>query len=83
MAVPGTATAPEGVEAHEVPAALYAVFECSFQEIGSTYGHIWGEWLQSSPYEQDTPKLGFDYFPPGTADGASPMAIWFPVIEKA
>ena len=82
MAVEGTAVAPEGVEAREVPAALYAVFECSFQEIGPTYGYIWGEWLRSSPYEQDTSKLGFDYFPPGTTDGPSPVAVWFPVKEK-
>jgi hypothetical protein len=27
-------------------------------------------------------KLGFDYFPPGTADGDSPMEIWFPVRKR-
>jgi predicted transcriptional regulator YdeE len=82
MAVQDAAGAPEGVEVREVPAALYAVFECSFQAIGLTYGHIWGEWLQSSAYEQDTSKLGFDYYPPGTTtDGNSPMEVWVPVKE--
>ena len=83
MAVQDTASAPEGVEVREVPAALYAVFECLFQAIGPTYGYIWGEWLQSSPYQQDTSKLGFDYFPPGTTDGDSSMEVWFPVTGKA
>ena len=82
MAVQDAAGAPEGVQVREVPAAKYAVFECSFQEIGPTYGYIWGEWLQSGPYEQDTSKLGFDYFPPGTTDGDSPMEVWLPVKRK-
>ena len=82
MAVQDAAGAPGGVEVREVPAALYAVFECSFQAIGPTYGHIWDEWLQSSAYEQDTSKPGFDYFPPGTTDGDSPMEIWFPVKKR-
>ena len=82
MVVQDAAGAPGGVEVREVPAALYAVFECSFQAIGPTYGHIWDEWLQSSAYEQDTSKPGFDYFPPGTTDGDSPMEIWFPVKKR-
>lgn len=74
---------PEGVQVREVPAAKYAVFECLFQEIGSTYGYIWDEWLQTSAYEQDTSKLGFDYFPPATTGGDSPMEIWFPIRKKS
>lgn len=82
MAVQGTAVAPEGIEVHEVPEAQYAVFACSFQALGPTYGYIWGEWLQSSQYEQDTSKLGFDYYPPGTTDAESPIEIWLPVKGK-
>jgi predicted transcriptional regulator YdeE len=82
MVVQDAAGAPEGVQVREVPAAKYAVFACLFQEIGSTYDYIWGEWLRTSAYEQDTSKLGFDYFPPATTDGGSPMEIWFPVKKK-
>jgi predicted transcriptional regulator YdeE len=82
MAVRDSASAPEGTETREVPAATYAVFGCSFHELGPTYGYIWDEWLQSSKYEQDTSKLGFDYYAPGTGSGESPVAIWFPVKEK-
>jgi predicted transcriptional regulator YdeE len=73
MAVQEAADAPQGVEVREVPAALYAVFECSFQAIGPTYDYIWGEWLQSSAYEQDTSKLSFD----------SSIEIWFPVKKRS
>jgi AraC family transcriptional regulator len=81
-AVQDATGAPEGVEVREVPAAQYAVFECSFQAIGRTYGYIWGEWLPSSVYEQDVSKFGFDYFPPGTTDGDSPIEIWVPIKRK-
>ena len=82
MAVQDTASAPEGIEVNKIPAALYAVFTCSLQKLGPTYGHIWDEWLHSSAYEQDTTKLGFDYFAPGTTNGDSSIEIWFPVKEK-
>jgi predicted transcriptional regulator YdeE len=87
MAVQDTAQdakgAPEGIQVREMPAATYAVFECSFQEIGHTYGYIWDEWLESSAYEQDMTKLGFDYYPPATTDGSSPMEIWLPIKKKS
>ena len=76
-----TADVPSGMVSWDVPAATYAVFSCPFQAIGPTYGYIWGEWLQSGAYEQDMTKLGFDYFPPGTGEGDSPIEIWFPVKE--
>jgi predicted transcriptional regulator YdeE len=83
MAIRDATGAPAGVQVREVDAATYAVFECLFQEICSTYGYIWDEWLQTSAYEQDMSKLGFDYYPPATTDGSSPMEIWLPVKEKS
>jgi predicted transcriptional regulator YdeE len=80
MVVRDAAETPEGVETRQIPGATFAVFECTFQQLGPTYGYIWGEWLQSSAYTQDTSKLGFDYFAPGTTDGGSTVEIWFPVI---
>ncbi|MBN1976762.1 MAG: GyrI-like domain-containing protein [Anaerolineae bacterium] len=79
MVVPSAAGAPAGVQVRELPAATYAVFECLFREIGLTYGYIWDEWLRTSAYGQDASKLGFDYYPPATTDGSSPMEIWLPV----
>ena len=82
MTVDTIVGAPEGTEVRELPAAQYAVFSCEFKDIGPTYGYIWNEWLKSSSYQQDTTKLGFDYFPPGTSDGPSSIEIWFPVKKK-
>ena len=82
MAVQSAADPFEGVEKRTLPAATYAVFACAFQELGPTYGYIWGEWLQSSEYAQDTTKLGFDYYAPGTESGESRVEIWFPVSKK-
>ena len=27
-------------------------------------------------------KLSFDYYPPATTDGSSPMEIWIPIKKK-
>ncbi|MCJ7738938.1 MAG: GyrI-like domain-containing protein, partial [Anaerolineae bacterium] len=48
---------PESLAVRELPAAMYAVFECLSKDIGPTYGFIWREWLKTSAYEQDTSKL--------------------------
>jgi predicted transcriptional regulator YdeE len=82
MGVEAETEPPEGVEVREVPEALYAVFETSFQDIGSTYGQIWGEWLPSSSYEQDAVKLGFDYYPPSMAQGDPRIELWVPIQKK-
>ena len=82
MVVRDAAETPEGVETHRIPGATFAVFECSFQQLGPTYGYIWDKWLRSSEHVQDTSKLGFDYFAPGTTGGESPIEIWLPIKEK-
>jgi predicted transcriptional regulator YdeE len=82
MAVESVEGAPKGTEVREIPAAKYAVFSSAFMNIGPTYGVIWNEWLAASAFQQDTSKLGFDYFPPGTTDGRSSIEIWIPVREK-
>jgi predicted transcriptional regulator YdeE len=82
MAVQAGADVPEGVELRKLPAATHAVFSCSFQQLGPTYGYIWGKWLQSSAYAQDTSRFGFDSYAPGTDGGESTVEIWLPVVEK-
>ena len=56
MAVPPGANVPEGLVLREVPAAQYAVFECSLATIGATWGAIFAEWLPTSEYEEDRPR---------------------------
>ncbi|MBN1402101.1 MAG: GyrI-like domain-containing protein [Anaerolineae bacterium] len=82
MAVRETLEIPQGLHVRQVPAALYAVFTCSFPKLGATYGRIWDEWLPSSRYTQDTSALGFDYFPPGMASGDPSIKIWLPIKDR-
>jgi predicted transcriptional regulator YdeE len=82
MAVQEAAEPVEGVEARQIPAALYAVFECTVDGIGPTYGYVWFQWPPAGPYDQDKAGLGYDYYPPGTTVGDSPVEVWAPVRQK-
>jgi AraC family transcriptional regulator len=82
MAVPDDAPVPEGAIARQVPPSRYAVFECTMEAIGSTYGYIYQTWLPSSPYEFTPGGADFEYYPPQGATDASP-AVYIPIRAKA
>ena len=82
MAVEDVDAVPECLVVRELPAAQYAVFECMLKTLGPTYGTIWKEWLPSSPYELDVAAFGFDFYPPNTTSGDSPMHIYFPIKAR-
>ena len=67
MAVEETEGLPESFVAREVPAATYAVFECSVGTIGKTWDEIYRQWLPSSEYEADLECASFEYYPPDTS----------------
>jgi len=83
MAVAGNVTAPAGLVLREVPAAEYAVFECTMREIGALWGAIFGEWLPTSGYEHDPSKPCFEHFRPGCHEGTVPVRIFLSVRKKA
>jgi len=75
MAVtPGT-TPPEGLVLREVPAGHYARFECTMQDIGATWGAIFGEWAPTSGHEIDHASPCFERFAPGCHEGTEPVRI--------
>jgi predicted transcriptional regulator YdeE len=82
MAVPDDAPAPEGTVKRQVPGSRFAVFECTIDEIGATYGYIYGTWLPASPYEFTPGGADFEYYPPEDVTDASP-AVWIPIRHKA
>ena len=82
MAVAPDASAPDGLVLREVPAADYAIVECTMGGIGPTWGAIYEEWLPSSGYEEDGPKPCFEHFPPGCHEGTAPVRIHLPVRKK-
>ena len=83
IAVPAGTEAPEGLVLREVPAAEYAVFECTMQTIGPTWGAIFGEWAPASEYDVDHTLPAFEQFPPGCHEGTEPVRIFVPVRKKA
>lgn len=83
MAVGDVEAVREGLVLREVPAARYAVFECTVSTIGEAYGHIHGAWLPSSEeYELHDRKPGLEYYPPNTESNESPVFIYIPVRPK-
>ena len=81
MAVSEAAEVPEGLVAWEVGAARDAVFECTVGTISEAWAEIFGAWLPGSGYECDGSIASFEYYPPGTSQGDSPVFIHVPVRE--
>lgn len=82
MAVGNVPTVPAGLAMREVPTATDAVFQCTVASISPTYRSIHGEWLPNSEYEYDRSAPDFEYYPPGTETGESPVFIHIPVRVK-
>ncbi|MEW6755957.1 MAG: GyrI-like domain-containing protein [Candidatus Latescibacterota bacterium] len=81
MAVADDAVPPAGLSVRRVPAARYAVFECTLKTIGQTYGHVYQDWLPRSRYEYADGCSDFEYYPPDMKDGA-PTFVYVPVRER-
>ncbi len=82
MAVENLPEIPEGLGERILPAAKYAVFDCTVATIGDTYGQVYGEWLPASAYEYDMMAADFEFYPPNTENNASPTAVYIPIKEK-
>jgi predicted transcriptional regulator YdeE len=66
----------------KVPAARYAVFQCSAQTIGQTYQYIFSQWLPNSRYEISPAGSGsFEQYPPKDWENR-PVFIHIPVSKK-
>jgi predicted transcriptional regulator YdeE len=73
---------PLGLGERVLPAATYAVFDCTVGTIGDTYGKIYGEWLAASAYEYDIMASDFEFYPPDTQNSGSPAQVFIPVKLK-
>ena len=76
----GTSPSPFGTL--EVPAATYAVFETTLDDISKCWRQIFAEWFPSTGYEHSgAPEL--EVYPPGDdMNPDSKMEIWVPVVKK-
>ena len=83
MAVGEVQDVPDGLVVREVPAATYAVFQCTVKTIGATWQAIMAEWLTTSEYEYDASKTAFECYPPGTQDTDSPASVFVPIRKES
>ena len=81
MAVEDNYDVSEGLSMRRIPAARYAVFECSVTDIGKTYNYIFREWLPKAPYEFNGSAPAFEMYPPESED-QSRASIYIPIKEK-
>jgi predicted transcriptional regulator YdeE len=82
MAVENLPEIPRGLEERILPAATYAVFDCTVGTFGDAYGEVYGSWLPQSAYEYDIMAADFEFYPPDTATNQSPAQIFIPVKLK-
>src|SRR3989304_37370 len=81
MAVSKENAVPEGLTVREIPAAIYAVFECPVQNIAVTKHFIFQKWLPLSQYEINGTNPVFEQYPPAE-DTTSPVLIHIPIKDK-
>ncbi len=69
-------------EEMEIPAATYAVFNCTLLTIQDVTKRIFSEWFPSTGYEHDAkPELEV-YLPGNPQDPDYRCQIWIPVVKK-
>ena len=81
MAVPEDTPCPEGLTLRHIPAARYAVFECTVATISDTWEHIHRRWFDESSCVHGHPHPDFEQYPPGTDSDQSPVLIHVPVTK--
>lgn len=84
MAVPPGTQPPEGMVVRELPAALYAQFDCRFHELADTIQGARQEWLPSSPYAPDPNAPVADYLrlPAGELNAQAMVSYFFPIVDR-
>ena len=73
----------EGVVLRKVPAASYAVFDCTMATIAQTWNAIMDEWLPASGHDYNGAAAGWEYYQTGNYAPDAPVAIYVPVKPKA
>lgn len=77
MSVAPEAVVPEGLVMRQIPAATYAVFDCTLATLGPTWAQVESALREAAYTHGATPD--FEYYPPDTNGPDSPVQIWVPV----
>ena len=82
MAVQTGAAKPDpNLVTRTMPAAKYAVFKCTSQDMGKTYQYIYSEWLPNSRYKIDKNACCFEQYAPREWMNR-PVYIYIPIVPK-
>ena len=82
ITVHSDAAAPDPkLVARKIPAARYAVFKCTSQDMGKTYQYIYSEWLPASRYKIDKNGCCFEQYAPREWMNR-PVYIYIPIVPK-
>jgi predicted transcriptional regulator YdeE len=82
VSVHSDATPPDKtLVTRNVPAARYAVFKCTNQDIGKTYQYIYSEWLPKSRYKIDKNACCSEQYAPKEWANR-PVYIYIPISPK-
>ncbi len=65
----------------QIPAARYAVFKTTSEDMGKTYQYIYSEWLPSSRYNLDKNGNCFEQYAPKEWSNR-PVYIYIPIVPK-
>ncbi len=73
---------PVKFEVVPVPAAAWAVFDCTLDNLQDITKRIFSEWFPSTGYEHDNAPEIEVYLPGDFANTAMKCQIWMPVVKK-
>jgi nitroreductase/predicted transcriptional regulator YdeE len=73
---------PKGMDKREIPAAAYAVVECTLSTMDAIMQEVYGEWFHSSDKELDVDAIGFEYYLPYSGDGEIHVEMYVPIKPK-
>ncbi len=74
----GTAV-PNGLEQHVIPAARYAVFDCTLASMAATVQEVYGQWFHATGMQPDDAAIGFEYYLPNAGSGEVGVEIYIPI----
>jgi len=73
---------PPGVVKRLIPAAKYAVFDCTLSAMSAIMQEVYGQWFHASPYQPDPNAAVFEYYLPYTGQGEMQVQLFVPRQPK-
>ncbi len=79
VAVAEETAIPQGLEQREIPAARYAVFDCTLSTMAATVQEAYGQWFHASGMQPDDDAANFEYYLPHGGAGEMHVEIYIPI----